>query len=42
MTAKEAVDRFLAFARRWTKRIDDAPEALRPAARTEATALSPH
>lgn len=28
MTAKEAFDHFLAFARRWTKRIDDAPEAL--------------
>ncbi|MBL7372863.1 hypothetical protein INQ23_26480, partial [Escherichia coli] len=28
MTAKEAFDRLLAFARRWTKRIDDAPEAL--------------
>ncbi|MDQ0248369.1 penicillin-binding protein 1C [Sphingomonas kyeonggiensis] len=29
MTAKEAFDRFLAFARRWTKRIDDAPDAAR-------------
>jgi penicillin-binding protein 1C len=28
VTAKEALNRFLAFARRWTKRIDDAPEAL--------------
>ena len=28
MTAKGAFDRFLAFARRWTKRIDDAPETL--------------
>lgn len=29
MSAREAASRFLAFARRWTKRIDDAPEALR-------------
>ena len=28
MTAKEAASRFLAFARRWTKRIDGTPEAL--------------
>lgn len=28
MTAKEVLDTLLAFARRWTKRIDDAPEAL--------------
>jgi penicillin-binding protein 1C len=38
VTAKEAFDRFLAFARRWTKRIDDAPEALHAWAERERAA----